>query len=202
MDRSDGNKVVNNTVITAYSNDTSIIDLTKPFVMLNTTDSTLSLFLRKTVHTIADSTIDYFCFGPKCWSETDTTDIPGILPPGVENYSFASHVVHFRRFETPPLPPGFTSITYTIYDNTTFSEPIEASVTVNYHLSPVNIAEIDENQITVFPIPARDFITIRSDDFTKKLSIIVENEICTDPKLMFKIKHRIRAIKRNKNEYL
>lgn len=176
MDRSDGNKVVNNSVITIYSTDTSIIDLTKPFVMVNNTDSTLVLYLRKTVHTMADSTTDYFCFGPKCWPDTDTTDLPGILPPGVEDYSFASHIVHVRRFEMPPLPPGITSITYTIFDNTTFSEPVEAKVTVNYHLSPVNIPEYKENSVSVYPNPASDWLTIRTDNsISSNFKLIILN---------------------------
>lgn len=160
--RGEEDKIVNDSTITVYSNDTSIIDLTKYFIMVNNTDSTLSLFLRKTIHTLADSTIDYFCFGPKCWPDTDTTDIPAILEPGIENFSFASHVVHQRRFEMPPLPPGFTSITYTIFDNTTFPEPVEAKVTVNYHLSPVTLPENHINSVEVYPNPARDMVYIKS----------------------------------------
>ncbi len=163
MDKSDGDKVVNDMTITAYSTDTSIIDLTKPFALLNNTDTTLHVYLRKIVHTIADSTIDYYCFGPQCWPANDTTDLPAILVPGITNYSFASHVVHVRRFETPPLPPGFTSITYIIFDDSTFSEPVEAKVTVNYHLSPVNTPEYNNEPFSVFPNPTSGWITLQTD---------------------------------------
>lgn len=177
IDRGEEDRIVNDSVITVYSTDTSIIDLTKYFIMVNNTDSTLSLFLRKKVHTVADSTIDYFCFGPRCWPETDTTDIPAILEPGVENNTFASHVVHERRFEMPPLPPGLTSITYTIFDNTTFSEPVEAKVTVNYHLSPVSIFENKRNAISVFPNPAKDKIFINPDELISEPSRIILTNI-------------------------
>ena len=162
MDKSDGNKIVNDLTITAYSTDTSIVDLTKPFGMLNNTDSVLRVYLRKVIHTIADSTIDYFCFGPKCWPDSDTTDMPAVLEPGVVNFSFASHVVHERRFDFPPLPPGLTSITYVIFDDSTFSESIEAKVTVNYHLSPVKIAEFNKEVKSVFPNPASDRLSIQT----------------------------------------
>ena len=42
----------------------------------------------------------------------------------------------------------------------------------------------------------------KSDDLTKKLSIIVENEICTDPKLMFKINKAISPKLSAKNVHL
>lgn len=69
--------------------------------MLNNTDSVLKVYLRKTLHTLEDSAIDYFCFGPKYWPDTDTTDMPAILVSDVVNFSFASHV-HKRRFDFPP----------------------------------------------------------------------------------------------------
>ena len=190
MDKSDGDKVVNNLTVTSYSTDTSIIDLTKPFVMLNNTDSTLRVYLRKTIHTIADSTIDYFCFGPKCWPDNDTTDLPAILEPGIANYSFASHVVHERRFEMPPLPPGFTSITYEIFDDSTFAEPIEAKVTVNYHLSPVNTPENKIYSYSVFPNPTTDWINLRTDktnDGIFKLIVAnIKGEIVIDSQVNIK----------------
>lgn len=159
MDRFNGNKVVNDSTITVFSTDPSIIDLTIYFTMKNNSDRPLALFLRKQVNYIADSTIDYFCFGISCWPETDTTNIADTVQPGAEDITFASHVVHFRRFELPPLPAGKTSITYTVYD-TTASDPVEASVTVIYHLSGVGINEAGDQTIKVYPNPATDYLRI------------------------------------------
>lgn len=162
IDRDHGNRVVNDSVLTLSSADPEIVDLTMYFTMKNNTDHLLSLNLRKTVHMMADSTIDYFCFGIKCWPETDTTNYPDTLLPGAEDYTFASHVVHYRRFEMPPLPPGKSSITYTVYDDTSFPEPVEASVTVNYHHQDgVGLEKRDLKEIVVYPNPASTFITLQ-----------------------------------------
>lgn len=166
LDRYNGNKVINDSVVTVYGTDPEIIELTMYFVMKNNTDQTLSLFLHKEINMINDSTIDYFCFGIKCWPNTFTTDYPDTLQPGAEDYTFASHVVHYRRFENPPLPPGKSSITYTVFDSTTYTETVKATVTVIYHLSGVGLEENKTTASTLYPNPATDAVTVVSDAFT------------------------------------
>lgn len=161
LDRMNGNRIVNDSTITLSSADPEIVDLTMYFTMKNNTDKVLSLNLRKKVNMMADSTIDYFCFGIKCWPETDTTNYPDTIQPGAEDYTFASHVVHFRRFEMPPLPFGKSSITYTIYDDTSFPETVEASVTIIYqHQSGLGLEEKDLREASVYPNPAREEIHV------------------------------------------
>lgn len=161
LDRMNDNKIVNDSTIIISSSDPNIIDLTAYLTMKNNTEHVLSLNLRKTVHFMADSTIDYFCFGVQCWPGTDTTNFPDTIQPGAEDYTFASHVVHFRRFDMPPLALGKSSITYTIYDDTSFPEPIEASVTVVYeHYSTLGLVQNNYQQALVYPNPATDKITI------------------------------------------
>jgi hypothetical protein len=164
LDRFNGNKVVNDSTITIFSSDQGTMELTQYFTMVNNTDKPLALFLRKTVNVMSDSTTDYFCFGVKCWPGSDTTDIADTVQPGASDYTFASHVVHVRRFDIPqpPLPPGLSSITYTIYDDSTFPEPIEASVMVIYHLSGLGISEKETfgKRYKVYPNPAGDWVTI------------------------------------------
>jgi hypothetical protein len=153
IDRFNGNKIVNDS-------------LTQYFTIKNNTDRPLALFLRKTVNVMNDSTSDYFCFGIKCWPDTDTTNIADSVQPGAEDYNFASHVTHVRRFDLPQplLPPGLSSITYTIFDNTTFPQPVEASVTVLYHLSGVGIEdeETGRREAVVYPNPASESLTIET----------------------------------------
>lgn len=168
MDRFNGNKVVNDSTLTVYSTDPEIVDLTIYFTMKNNTDHPLALFLRKHINYIADSTIDYFCFGVSCWPDTDTTNIADTVKPGAEDMTFASHVVHFRRFESPPLPAGKSSITYTIYD-TTATDPVQASVTVIYHLSGVGIEENNVHTAMVYPNPVINEIRIPIDDKVTKV---------------------------------
>ena len=168
MDRMNGNKIVNDSTITISSADSQIIDLTVQFTMKNNTDKLLSLNLRKTVNYMADSTIDYFCFGVQCWPETDTTNYPDTIQAGAEDYTFASHVVHFRRFEMPPLPIGKSSITYTIYDDTSYPETIEANVTVIYdHRNELGLMENNMAEALVYPNPVNSHITIAVDDRMK-----------------------------------
>jgi hypothetical protein len=78
-------------------------------------------------------------------------------------------VCHFRRFEDRLLPPGLSSVTYTIFDNTSFPEPVEAKVTVIYHLSGLGVSDAGNlgsgdagNLIRVYPNPASDRITIET----------------------------------------
>ncbi len=162
LDRFNGNKIVNDSTLTVYSSDPTTIELTQYFTLKNNTDKPLALFLRKSINSINDSTIDYFCFGIKCWPDTYLTDVPDSIQPGASDSTFASHVVHYRRFENPPLPPGSSSITYTIFDNTTFPDPVKAKVTVVYHLSSLSIEEHSQKVIGVWPNPTSRNITFRT----------------------------------------
>jgi len=177
LDRLNGNRIVNDSTVTVSSADPEIVDLTMYFTMKNNTDQVLSLNLRKSVNMIADSTIDYFCFGIKCWPETDTTNYPDTIQPGAEDYTFASHVVHYRRFEMPPLPFGKSSITYTIYDDTSFPEPVEASVTVIYqHQSGVGMEQKEQREAVVYPNPATGKIHIMTmEDFKGIMNVNIYN---------------------------
>lgn len=179
LDRFNGNKIVNDSTITISSGNPEIVHLTMYFTMKNNTDQVLSLNLRKTVNMMADSTIDYFCFGIRCWPETDTTNYPDTIQPGMEDYTFASHVVHFRRFENPPLPFGESSITYTIYDDTSFPEPVEASVTVIYkHQSGLGFEKKGLKEVAVFPNPASLDIHILTGDVIKgKVNVYIYNSL-------------------------
>lgn len=178
MDRGNNNKIVNDSTITVYSSDESINELTALFTFKNNTDLPLKVFLRKQINQLSDSTTDYFCFYIKCWAYADTTDIADTVPAGGEDYTFASHVTHVRRFDypQPQLHPGLTSITYTIFDNTTFNEPVEASVTVIYHLSPLQINEMNAIKTEIYPNPATDFIQVKIDRLIPgKLKAILYN---------------------------
>lgn len=168
LDRFNENKVVNDSTIYVFSSDFNIHDLTQYFTMKNTTDETLAVYLRKSINFIADSTTDYYCFGIRCWPGDDSTNVADSIPPGGEDYTFASHVTHKRRFDLPQplLPPGYSSITYTVYDKTTLPEPVEASVTVVYHLGGVGFDDTatkrwgDRENVAVYPNPAKDFVNI------------------------------------------
>jgi hypothetical protein len=172
VDRFNGNAIVNDSTITVFSSDMNIFDLTQYFTIKNNTDRPMAVFLRKSVNVMNDSTSDYFCFGIKCWPDSDTTDIADSIQPGAEDYNFASHVTHVRRFDLPQplLPPGLTSITYTIYDNTSFPQPVEAKVTVLYHLSALGLEEEgkkgkgkeEKRGAFVYPNPASEYLTIET----------------------------------------
>jgi hypothetical protein len=186
LDRFNGNKVVNDSTITVFSSDFGIFDLTQYFTMKNNTDKTLAVYLRKTENFVADSTSDYYCFGIRCWPDgDDSTNVADSIPPGAEDYTFASHVTHVRRFDMPQpaLPPGVSSITYTVYDRTTFPEPVEATVTVIYHLGGLGVEEAGKqgsgeagNVLRVFPNPAFDKVTVEFDQFVDdNYKIIISN---------------------------
>ncbi len=173
LDRFNGNAVVNDSTITVFSSEADIHDITQYFTMKNNTDKKLAVFLRKTINSIADSTTDYYCFGIRCWPGDDSTNIADTIPPWGEDFTFASHVTHQRRFDLPQpiLPLGYSSITYTVYDKTTFPEPVEASVTVIYHHSGLGVEEAGKQgsgeagkrgsgDIDVFPNPVSGWLTV------------------------------------------
>jgi hypothetical protein len=174
LDRFNGNAVVNDSTVIVFSSEAEIHDITQYFTMKNNTDKKLAVFLRKTINSIADSTTDYYCFGIRCWPGDDSTNVADTIPPGGEDYTFASHVTHQRRFDLPQplLPPGLSSITYTVYDKTTFPEPVEASVTVIYHHSGMGVEEAWTHGgagagklALVYPNPAAEKITIETGEF-------------------------------------
>jgi hypothetical protein len=173
LDRFNGNRIVNDSTLSVFSSDVNIYDLTQYFTMKNNTDQTLRVNLRKTFNIMNDSASDYFCFRVKCWPEEDTTDIPAVIQPGAEDYTFASHVTHIRRFDMPQpvLPPGLSSITYTVFDNNSFPEPLEASVTVIYHLNGLGVEEEPgrpgeegkgRNYPKIYPNPASERVTVET----------------------------------------
>ena len=186
MDRFNGNKIVNDSTVTVFNSDINVEELTQYFTMKNNTDRTLAVFLRKTVHIMSDSTTDYFCFGIRCWPDTDTTDIADTIQPGAEDYTFASHACHERRFEERPCPPGLTKITYTIFDDTSFPQPVEASVTVIYHNSGLGLEDEGKGTkgekgmkgglLAVYPNPASDWLTVETGE-TKpgKYTLLIYN---------------------------
>jgi hypothetical protein len=187
LDRFNDNKLVNDSTVTVFSSDVNINEITQYFTMKNTTDKPLSVFLRKTVNFYADSTTDYYCFGVRCWPGDDSTTIADTIPAGGEDYTFASHVVHKRRFDIPqpPLPPGLSSITYTIYDKTTFPTPVEASVTVFYHQSGLGVEEAGEQGsreagkvALVYPNPASDWLIIETGECKPgKYTLLLSNNL-------------------------
>lgn len=68
---------------------------------------------------------------------------------------------HFRRFDSPPLPLGKSSITYTVFDDTSFPEPIKASVTViHQHQDGVGLEMKYPSEALGYPNPANAEIHI------------------------------------------
>ncbi|NVO20088.1 MAG: T9SS type A sorting domain-containing protein [Bacteroidetes bacterium] len=161
MDYNHGNKVVNDDLITIDTTDLNALELNAHLRIQNNTDKPLALFMKKIINQMVDSTSNYFCLYPKCWPDADSTDVADSIPAGLSDSSFVTHYDHFFRYERP-VPPGLTSITYFFYDHTTFPEPVEARVTVNYRISGVGIGEQPTKKISVYPIPANKetFISI------------------------------------------
>lgn len=163
LDHNAGDKRVNDSVITVFTNDISSLELSAHLKILNNTDTAMGIFMKKIINQMVDSTSNYFCLNPKCWPDADSTDIADSIPPHVADSSFVTHYDHYFRYERP-IPPGFTSITYLFYDYTTFPQPVEARVTVNYHISGVGIAEDKTRHINVFPVPASRDISVHLDN--------------------------------------
>jgi hypothetical protein len=172
MDYNNSNKPVNDAVIEVDTTDLTALELSAHLKIQNNTDVTLAIFMKKIINHMVDSTSNYFCLNPKCWPDADSTDIADSIPAHMGDSSFVTHYDHFFRYERP-IPPGFTSITYLFYDYSTLPEPVEARVTVNYHISGVGMAEKEKEQIILFPVPASDFVRIRVGNNHEKIKRIL-----------------------------
>jgi hypothetical protein len=161
MNYNDGNRVVNDGIISIDTSDLAALELNAHLKIQNNTTKPLAIFMKKIINQMVDSTSNYFCLNPKCWPDADSTDIADSIPAGLGDSSFVTHYDHFFRYEKP-IPPGFTSITYLFYDYTTFSEHIEAKVTVNYTISGVGIRETAYNKLLAYPVPAREQVRFSS----------------------------------------
>lgn len=174
LDRFNGNRIVNDSTVTVFSSDPDIVDLTQYLTIENTTDDTLALYLRKSVNYIADSTIDYYCFGVQCWPGVELTWIPDSIMPGARDSTFASHVVHFRRFESPPLPYGISSISYTIFDSTTYTYTVEATIHVIYNHSVTGVKTEVLPSVSVWPNPASEYLNIAlGESVSRSISVTI-----------------------------
>jgi len=160
MDYNAGNKPVNEGVIEVDTTDLGSLELSAHLKIQNNTGKTLAVFMKKIINQMVDSTSNYFCLNPKCWPGADSTDVPDSIPAHLGDSSFVTHYDHFFRYERP-VPPGFTSITYFFYDHTSFATPVEARVTINYHISGVGIPKPRQELAAVFPVPASDALRFR-----------------------------------------
>jgi hypothetical protein len=177
LDRYNGNKIVNDSILTVWSSDPATIVLTQYLYLENRTDTTLAVFLRKSVNYMNDSTSDYFCFGISCWPDAQVTNIADSILPGKRDSTFASHVVHVRRFDLPLLPPGKSSVTYTFFDSTSLEQPVVAQVTIIYHLSSLGIHESLQKTVDVFPNPAKESVSLSFNLFRREKIKIVLTDI-------------------------
>jgi hypothetical protein len=161
LDVNDGNRVVNDGVINVSTTDLSTLELSAHLKIVNQTDKALAVFMKKIIHFQVDSTSNYFCLNPKCWPNSDSTNIADSIAAGATDSSFVTHYDHFYVYEKP-IPPGLTSITYLFYDYTTLDHPVEAQVTMNYWVSGVGVAEWKPSSLYLFPVPATQKVFIES----------------------------------------
>lgn len=176
LDRFNGNKIVNDSTLTVWSSDPGTIYLTQYLNLENRTDKPLAVFMRKTINYLNDSTSDYFCFGISCWPDASVTNIADSILPGRRDSTFASHVVHVRRFDLELLPPGKSSITYTFFDSTTFEQTIKSQITIIYHLSSLGNQEYMRRSVELYPNPALGnlFISLNSLQ-QEKINIVISD---------------------------
>lgn len=158
-DRDHNDLLVNDSVLFITSEDPETLILTASFALKNNTPDSLPVLMKRYIHQIPDSTIDFYCFSIQCWFGVDSVTIADVIPPYGTSYSFSTHVCHKRYLELATLPAGFSSINYYLYVPGT---EIDATVTVNYLHTPTGIEDLQANSIKVFPNPAREYITLEA----------------------------------------
>lgn len=154
----DNGQLVNDSTVTIYSTDPNTQFLTASFIMKNNTSQAMPVLLKRSINQINDSTIDFYCFSIQCWFGVDSVEIADTIPPEGESYTFVSHVCHTRYLELFPLIPGFSSVSYTIFNPEASAGTVEASVTVNYELSTVGFESPEYRPLNVYPNPADEML--------------------------------------------
>jgi hypothetical protein len=140
---------VNGTTITLSTSDINTAIMDEYLRVKNNTEQDLNLYVRRIINSEVNSSSNSFCFGVLCYNEhTDTSTTAVLLVPG--------HDTTFSGDYLPNLHSGLTSITYEFYDIRNPEAPVTAQVTVNYHLSPLNVGnELKAFDISeAFPNPA------------------------------------------------
>ncbi|HRY98564.1 MAG TPA: T9SS type A sorting domain-containing protein [Bacteroidales bacterium] len=156
-DRDQNDLLVNDSVVNIFESDPNTLILTASFALKNNTPDPMPVLMKRTIHEIPDSTIDFYCFSIQCWFGVDSVTVADTIPPYGTSFLFSTHVCHKRYLELAPLPPGYSSITYTLFVPGT---GIETSVQVNYTHSPLSVNEDEQPSFLLYPNPARDQLTL------------------------------------------
>jgi len=146
--------VVNTSTLVEFTSDVQVSQLEKQLKVVNNTDETVELYVRRIINQEVPGSENSFCFGETCYpSSTDTSVNAVSLSPGIADASF-------RADYMPNGNAGKTSITYEFYNLAKGREEIRESVTVIFNISGVGL---EENAMAIgrtFPNPASSIVTV------------------------------------------
>ncbi len=146
--------VVNTSTLVEFSSDVQVSLLEKQLKVVNNTDETVELYVRRIINEEVSGSENSFCFGETCYpSSTDTSVNALFLSPGVADASF-------RADYMPNGNAGKTSITYEFFNLAKGREEIRESVTVIYNISGVGIEENTMAIGRMYPNPASSSVTV------------------------------------------
>jgi hypothetical protein len=146
--------VVNESTLVEFSSDVQVGVLEKQLKIVNNTDETMELYVRRIVSEEVSGSENSFCFGETCYpSSTDTSINVLVLDPGAVDASF-------RADYLPNGNAGKTTVTYEFFTLAKGVEEVRESVTVIFNISGVGIGE---NALAIgrtYPNPAVSSVTI------------------------------------------
>jgi len=147
-------RVVTGSTMNIDTSDVNAVTMDVYLNIINNTDQTLNIYVRRIINSSVASSANSFCWGICYPIETDTSLNPVEITPG--------HNAQFSGDYSPNTNPGLTSITYEFYDDRTGGATVTAQVTVNYHLSPSGLGnEIKSFNISpAFPNPTSNSTSI------------------------------------------
>jgi len=120
----------------------------------NTTGTSKTVGLTRSIIDTVTGTINSFCWGQYCWPENIyVSPQPCVIPAGVSDSTFRGDYTPFGKV-------GTTKVRYLFYTSSSTSDSI--SVTINYHITPTGIGSkvIAENKLTASPNPANSMTMI------------------------------------------
>lgn len=146
--------VVNNSTLVVFTSDTQVSMLEKKMRIVNNTNETQQLYVRRIINEEVAGSENLFCFGVYCYPPSTDTSINSYeVYPGVVDSSFKGDYFPYGN-------AGKTSITYEFFNLAKGREEIRESITVIYNLSGVGIDESTQALQRVYPNPASSYLTI------------------------------------------
>ena len=163
--------VINNSTLVQFTSDIQAVQLEQQLRVVNNTDQTEEIYVRRIINQEVQGSENLFCFGTNCYPPSADTSLNSFeIYPGTIDSSFKADY-------SPNGNAGKTSITYEFFNMADGRAEIRESVTVIFNLSGVGINEPTALLNAAYPNPASSFVLIGFDKqaVSNNAAIVIRN---------------------------